>query len=228
MKFFLTLVLLGAFIHLNAQGLDTANIKKTHLQQLLTPAAFMIGGGISAINFNPSIDEAIFKKRNADYSSFKTNADDYLQFAPIVLTYGFDFIGMTPKTDFINRSVILFKSEVLMLGTVLTLKTVIHKLRPDASENNSFPSGHTASAFAAATFLSEEFGEKYKWVPYVSYSLASSVGVLRIMNNKHYLSDVLVGAGIGFLSTKVAYWSHQYKWGKMKNANGKMQNTKLE
>ena len=80
----------------------------------------------------------------------------------------------------------------------------------------SFPSGHTAQAFAAAAMLSEEYGYHYKWVPYLSYGIASTVGVLRMANNKHYLSDVLVAAGIGILSTKVAYWTHQYNWGKSK------------
>ncbi len=197
-----------------AQISDSIGVGKSHIKQLVTPAALIVGGSIAAINFNPSMDETIAKKRNTDFSGFKTSADDYLEFAPIVLTYGFDLIGMQPKTDFWNRSVILFKSEVLVTGTILGLKTVIHKVRPDDSADNSFPSGHTGEAFMAATFLSEEFGAKYKWVPYLSYSIASSVGAMRILNNKHYLSDVLIGAGIGFLSTKVAYWTHQYKWGK--------------
>jgi membrane-associated phospholipid phosphatase len=51
-------------------------------------------------------------------------------------------------------------------------------------------------------------------MPYASYTVASSVGLLRVANNRHYISDVLVGAGIGYLSMKVAYWTHQYKWGK--------------
>ena len=203
-------------IQSKSQVSDSINIGKSHLQQLITPAALMLGGGIAAINLVPSIEEAIARKRNTNFANFNTNTDDYLQFAPIVLAYGFDFIGMTPKTDFINRSVILFKSEVIVTVTVFSLKGIIHKTRPDASDKTSFPSGHTAEAFTAATFLSEEFGERYRWVPYLSYSIASSVGVLRILNDKHYLSDVLVGAGIGYLSTKVAYWTHQYKWGKKK------------
>ena len=129
------------------------------------------------------------------------------------MAYSFDVLGMSSRTDFYNRSAILFKSELLMLSTVTVLKSTIYETRPDQSANNSAPSGHTAQAFAAATFLSEEFGKKYKWVPFLSYSIASSVGALRIMNNKHYLSDVLIGAGIGLLSTKFSYWTQQYKWG---------------
>lgn len=203
-------------IQTNAQISDSSATHAAHLHELIAPTALILGAGIAAIDFKPSIDQSVYNKRNADFSSFSTNADDYLQFTPIVLAYGFDFIGMTPKTDFLNRTVILFKSEIIVTTTVFALKGIIHKTRPDASDKTSFPSGHTAEAFTTATFLSEEFGERYKWVPYLSYSIASSVGVLRVMNNKHYLSDVLVGAAIGYLSTKVAYWTHQYKWGKKK------------
>ena len=60
---------------------------------------------------------------------------------------------MTSKTDIINRSVILLKSEILMSGSVTFLKHAVQELRPDGSARNSFPSGHTAQAFAAAAFL---------------------------------------------------------------------------
>ena len=101
-----------------------------------------------------------------------------------------------------------------MTAAVFGLKNLTHQLRPDNSGYNSFPSGHTAQAFAAATFLSEEYKSKFKWMPYLAYGIASSVGVLRMANNKHYISDVLVGAGLGILSMKMSYLTHQYKWGK--------------
>ena len=101
-----------------------------------------------------------------------------------------------------------------MLATVFSLKSVTREPRPDGSSNNSFPSGHTAQAFAAATFLNEEYKDRFHWMPYAAYGLASGVGMLRIANNRHYVSDVLMGAGLGILSMKVAYWTHHYHWGK--------------
>ena len=47
-----------------------------------------------------------------------------------------------------------------------------------------------------------------------AYSVATGVGVLRIAHDKHYWSDVIFGAGLGILSTKIAYWTHQYQWNK--------------
>ncbi|MGN6214504.1 phosphatase PAP2 family protein [Parafilimonas sp.] len=175
----------------------------------------LIGTGFSVNgNGRESIKNEIVEERNEHIPKFRTSLDNYLQFSPIVLTYGFEAVGMKPKTDILNRSAILLKSEIVMMVAVTALKTSSHILRPDSSAYTSFPSGHTAQAFAAAAMLSEEYGYRYKWVPYLSYGLASTVGALRIVNNKHYLSDVLVAAGIGILSTKVSYWTHRYKWNK--------------
>lgn len=136
--------------------------------------------------------------------------------APIAIAYGLDAFGVKSKTDILNRTVILLKGEIMTHATVCFLKNKTDVLRPDGSNSYSFPSGHTAQAFAAATFLSEEYKDQFKWMPYVAYGMASSVGLMRIANNRHYISDVLLGAGIGILSMKVAYWTHQYKWGQKK------------
>ncbi len=185
-------------------------------KQLFVPSILILAGIGANGNGKGDIKNEFVEERNEIIPKFKTKLDNYLQFSPLVLTYGFEAIGMKPKTDILNRSVILLKSELLMMATVTVLKNASHVLRPDSSAYTSFPSGHTAQAFAAAALLSEEYGYRYKWVPYLSYGLASTVGVLRMANNKHYLSDVLVAAGIGILSTKAAYWTHQYKWGKKK------------
>jgi membrane-associated phospholipid phosphatase len=132
----------------------------------------------------------------------------------LAIAYGLDAAGVKSKTDIMNRSAILMKGELLMLGSVFVLKKYTHQLRPDGTTYNSFPSGHTAQAFAAATLLSEEYKDRFHWMPYAAYGLASGVGALRMANNRHYISDVLLGAGIGILSMKVAYWTHQYKWGR--------------
>ncbi|MGB2868172.1 MAG: phosphatase PAP2 family protein [Bacteroidota bacterium] len=67
---------------------------------------------------------------------------------------------------------------------------------------DAFPSGHTATVFAAATTISDFYSER-PWVSYVSYSLASGVAVSRIMERTHWISDCFVGAIIGYYSAKV-------------------------
>jgi hypothetical protein len=73
---------------------------------------------------------------------------------------------------------------------------------------DAFPSGHTATAFAAATTFSEFYGDK-PWVSYVSYSLASGVAVSRVMERTHWASDCFVGGLIGYFSTKLVFHLNQ-------------------
>jgi len=178
------------------------------------PLGLILTGIAYSGNNEESIKNEVLEERNEHIPRFRTRIDDYLQFSPIVAAYALDAMGIQSKTDLPNRTAILIKGELGMLGMVMLLKNTTHELRPDGSDYHSFPSEHTAQAFAAATFLSEEYKYRFKWMPYAAYGVASSIGLLRVANNKHYISDVLVGAGIGILSMKVAYWTHQYKWKK--------------
>ena len=78
--------------------------------------------------------------------------------------------------------------------------------RPDGSSRNSFPSGHTATAFMGAEFLRKEYWDVSPWIGVAGYAVAAGTGFFRMYNNRHWLTDVLTGAGIGILSTQAAYW----------------------
>ncbi len=157
-----------------------------------------------------SLKMEIAEERNKHFPHFRTHVDDYLQFAPIATVYALDAFGCKANNDILNRSAILVKGEFFMAVVVFSSKKAFRNLRPDGSAYNSFPSGHTAQAFAAATFLTEEYGSNYRWIPYLAYGAASCVGGLRIANNRHYISDVLMGAGMGILTMKAAYWTHRH------------------
>ena len=154
------------------------------------------------------------EERNEYLPDFHTHVDDYLQYAPIAAVYGLNLAGVKGKNDFANRTALLIKSEILVGVLTYTIKNVTAVQRPDSSSPNSFPSGHTAQAFAAATFMAKEYGHKNVWYSIGAYTVATSVGVMRVMNNRHWITDVLVGAGVGIFSTNMAYLTHQYKWGK--------------
>jgi len=78
------------------------------------------------------------------------------------------------------------------------LKSIINKERPDGSNNNSFPSGHTSITFQSASFIQRRYGWKYG-IP--AYLLSSFTGYSRLGADKHDVVDVLAGAAIGIGST---------------------------
>jgi len=90
--------------------------------------------------------------------------------------------------------------------TVETLKKSTHELRPDGSDYFSFPSGHTATAFMGAEMLYQEYKDVSIWYGISGYIIASGTGAFRVYNDRHWLTDIAAGAGIGILSTKAAYW----------------------
>ena len=89
---------------------------------------------------------------------------------------------------------------------VNSLKYSCRVMRPDGSSRNSFPSGHTATAFMAATMLHKEYGHRSPWYSIGAYTVATVTGVTRQLNNRHWMSDVMVGAGIGILATEFGYF----------------------
>ncbi len=190
------------------------NIHKSNWKKTVIAPVTLISLGLLSTTDNEIFDgREIYEALNNKSLNFHTRADDYLQYAPIAGVYALNLLGIKGQHDFANRTALLIKSELIMMAMVLPLKKLTAVPRPDSGQPNSFPSGHTAQAFAAATFFHKEYGKKYPWLSVVAYGTASTVGVLRIMNHRHWVSDVLVGAGIGILSTNLAYLTHQNKWG---------------
>lgn len=128
------------------------NPVKFNRNQLYLPLGVMIGGLLANGNGPESFKMEIAEERNEHFPNFHTHVDDYLQYAPIATVYTMDAYGYKARHDFVNRSAILLKGELLLSGIVFASKSTFHNLRPDGSTYNSFPSGHTAQAFAAATF----------------------------------------------------------------------------
>ena len=88
----------------------------------------------------------------------------------------------------------LVRAQIVSQGVVQGLKFAVGRTRPDGSDTLSFPSGHTASAFATATVLERRFGWK---VGIPAYALGGYIAASRMADNRHHLSDVLVGAAVG-------------------------------
>jgi hypothetical protein len=217
-----TFIVLLLFLFLGndyAFGQDSTHhnsIQKKKLYKSLSVPISLIGAGLLVKQGSHSLNDAIRNKRNKDFPSFHTHGDDYLQYLPIAAVYGLELAGVKGENNFGNSMALIIKSEILMTIMVQPLKKYTYVMRPDSSSFNSLPSGHTAQAFVAATFLHKEFGKKNIWYSIGAYTCATAVGTMRMLNNRHWFSDVLVGAGIGILSTNLVYYTHRYTWSKKK------------
>jgi membrane-associated phospholipid phosphatase len=182
--------------------------------------AVLIGYGIWCQGSNGLPSRYTVKNwRDAHFSDFATKADDYTVFIPAAAVYGLDLLHVKSKNDPLNQTILFAKTSFLTMAVVYGFKYTTNVKRPDGSDNQSFPSAHTAMAFAYATVLHEEY--KNPWLSAGGYAVASLTGALRILNDKHWYSDVLVGAGTGILCTKLVYLTHQHKyaWDWRKNSS---------
>lgn len=144
--------------------------------------------------------------------SFTTEVDDYLRYIPVLAVYSLNAFGIKGKNNFIDRSALYLVSNLLLSKSVDFLKDKTHRLRPSNTDFRAFPSGHAALAFAAAEYMRLEYKDVSVWYGYAAYAGAAATGTIKIIENAHWLSDVLAGAGVGILSTKVSYLV--YPWGK--------------
>ena len=139
-------------------------------------------------------------------TDFKTGIDDYSQFFGPVMTTGLKLAGVEGRSDWGRYLASTAMSYAIMAGLVNGIKYTAKEMRPDGSTANSWPSGHTATAFVGATILHKEYGmTRSPWYSVAGYGVATATGVMRVLNNRHWVSDVLSGAGIGIMSTELAY-----------------------
>ncbi|HKZ37744.1 MAG TPA: phosphatase PAP2 family protein [Chryseolinea sp.] len=187
---------------------------KTFLNAIKIPGALIGMGVYSCLSDGVISRYEVREERNEHLPNFHTSVDNYLMHAPVAIVYGLNIAGVKGKHDFKNRTLLLVKSEAIMLALTYSLKGLTNVPRPDGSDVESFPSGHTAQAFATATFMAKEYGDQSIWYAVGAYGIATTVGAMRILNNRHWVSDVFAGAGIGILSTNLAYLTHRYRWKK--------------
>ena len=148
------------------------------------------------------------------FPTYRTKLDNILILMPYLELGAVALAGVESHSDRINTLLIMAKGEAIMLATTYALKYTTREERPDGSNRESFPSGHTAQAFLAASIVHTEFRDKSQWYGIGAYTIATSVAALRMINSKLWQSDVVAGAGIGILSSHLAYLSHRNRWGR--------------
>ncbi|WP_158975406.1 phosphatase PAP2 family protein [Cellulophaga sp. L1A9] len=187
------------------------NPKRTLLKKSIIPLS-LIGTGI--ILSDSSLENSFnTTTRNWVGNDFETTSDDYIRYAPVATLYLADIAGIQAKNHWFDQTKNLVISMILTDVFTRALKKSVFKLRPDGSNENAFPSGHTSITFASGAVVYEEFKNSSSLLAYSGYGFATLTGGLRLANNKHWVSDVLAGAGLGILVTKLVYhFDYLFKW----------------
>jgi membrane-associated phospholipid phosphatase len=184
--------------------------KSSVYKQLIIPTVLIGYGAMGLVSDGIKDVNHTVRSQMSTRLSGHTVIDDYTRYAPVVSVYALNLAGIKGKHNYKDLTIIVATSHIIMVGAVMGLKSSAKVERPDGSTDNSFPSGHTATAFAGAEILWQEYKDVSPWYGIAGYVVASGTGMLRIYNDRHWLTDVAAGAGIGILSSKLAYWLHPF------------------
>lgn len=186
--------------------IDTTDIERSKgkrvFQKMIVPTTLILGSTlISGSDFEVKVQDDLRASLGRNYE-FKL--DDYARYAPIVQMYAADALGVKSKNHWFDQSKNLAMAIVVSDFITFRLKRWLNKKRPDGSKE-SFPSGHTSFAFTNAGILYQEFKDTSPILAYSGFGFATATGTFRVLNDTHFISDVLVGAGIGILVTELIY-----------------------
>ncbi len=177
---------------------------------------FLISGISVAIYLNDERIMEYVQENKSQVSQNVAKAFEYFGNPLYVLPgsialYGY---GLVFKNENIERIALLsFKSTIITTAVFYTLKYLTHRHRPNSGarynvwdgpgfefKNRSFVSGHTAISFSLATIFSHEV--KNTFLSVLAYGTAALTGFSRVHDQKHWASDVFVGAAIGYFITR--------------------------
>ena len=179
---------------------------KVNYWQLGTPV--VVGAAASLFVRVPKLVQArkYVQQHLSQHGKHKTTVDNYLQYAPIVASYGLYACGLKGENGLLDRTIIAAMSYTIFVAINSGMKFAFGEKRPDSDAHNSFPSGHTGTAVTGAEFLRREYWSTSPWIGVAGYAVALTTAYLRIHNNRHWINDVVGGAAVGYFSTTLAYW----------------------
>ena len=186
-------------------GQSNYKVRPIDAKSFILPGA-LIGTG-ALLTFSASgIDSLVQDEIQEAVPGFHTGVDNIVMLAPTIAVFGLNAAGVKGKHSILRATEYYIVALLISVGTSEIMKEAIHVQRPDGSNDQSFPSGHTTNAFMGAEFLHQEYGHRSAWYSAAGYTTATATGLLRMANNRHWLGDVVAGAGIGILSTRFSYW----------------------
>lgn len=184
-----------------------------HLPAMQNLYLAAIGGGLAAgahpfdQTFNVRL-RSHYDTVNKAFAAGKYFGNTPEQVALSLGTYAYGRLFDQPKVSHLGMD--LLQAQILTEILVEPLKLATHRLRPDGSNHQSFPSGHAAITFAAATVIERHLGWRNS---VLAYAIASYVAASRLHDNVHYLSDVVFGAAVGSIAGRTVvhheadYWA---------------------
>lgn len=175
----------------------------SHFAMNVTPAASLIA--TSAL-WNDYANHRNIHISGHDMHTPGLKSADYIQYAPLALIYIPKLFGLEGRLTWKEMLLTQAGTFVATFGLTQGLKYSFGRLRPDESARNSYPSGHSVTAFLLAHMLHKEYGETVSpWFSVAGYSIATATGIMRVCEQRHHISDVLCGAGIGIFMAEIGY-----------------------
>ncbi len=188
------------------QMLDSLTVSKAptprfSVRQAIFPVGLLAVGTVAVWEHNMvKARKYVLKHVEASH----TNADAYLQWVPMAMNVGLSLCGVKSKYSRTDDLLASVTSIAVMYGAGAAMKWAVGEERPhQPDKHNSFPSGHTMRAFRSAEMIRLRYGN---WWGAGGYAIATTVAYLRLRNGKHWVNDVVGGAGMGILSARVGYW----------------------
>ena len=201
------------------QGKDWGNLAKYAV----------VGGALAFLDGPIQREATLLVKKNPDSKKISKTITDFGGSYEVAALAAFGAGGAIFKNRKM-QTVTMLSAQAYITSSVLTnvVKVLTGRTRPsyyaedvkakatflgpfskETGSNGSFPSGHTTVAFAVATVFALEYSNK-PWIPILAYSSDSLIGLSRIYENKHWATDVFVGALVGFLSGRTAVKNYHH------------------
>jgi len=171
--------------------------KRGGYDQFVLPSALMAG---SVILYG----EPVRREIQRIFPNTRTRVDDWLRYGPVFQLYAYDLLGFKHRSPVLVQTGNLLLSQLITSGIVSRMKGSIDARRPSGGIH-SYPSGHTSAAFVGATVLYLEFRDTEPLLAWSGFALATATGLLRVTNDAHWLPDVMAGAAVGMLVTRLVY-----------------------
>jgi len=175
-------------------------------------------------------DKEIKRIAQRNYNPFVNSVADIVEpfgnrYSPYIMAGMYVAGAVIKDRDLKNTALLTFKSYAISTSLYLITKSMVRRNRPAYTDNNldfhppfsndryhtSFPSGHTLTVMTLATAVSEAYGKQHRWIPWVAYGIAGLTGVSRIYHNRHWSSDVWIGASLGYFVTRSVFKNNRVK-----------------